>query len=83
MQLQLEKYKNLKLQLDGLLRPGRQYELHPGDIVFTGTPAGVGALSPGDVVEGSIDKLGTIQIHIGPTTQDEVKIAPAQMTKSA
>jgi fumarylpyruvate hydrolase len=40
--------------------------LQPGDLIFTGTPAGVGALVPGDVVEGGVDGVGTIDIRIGP-----------------
>src|SRR5262245_36837132 len=42
-----------------------QYKLYPGDIILTGTPAGVGALIPGDVVECSILGLGTLEICIG------------------
>ena len=34
--------------------------LFPGDIVLTGTPAGVGPLNPGDCVEVSIPGLGTL-----------------------
>jgi 2-keto-4-pentenoate hydratase/2-oxohepta-3-ene-1,7-dioic acid hydratase in catechol pathway len=34
--------------------------LLPGDILFTGTPAGVGPLMPGDIVEATIDGLGTL-----------------------
>ena len=35
--------------------------LEPGDLLFTGTPAGVGPLHPGDKVEVKIDHLGTLQ----------------------
>ena len=42
------------------------FELRPGDLIYTGTPAGVGPLKPGDRVEGGIDGLGTITITIGP-----------------
>ena len=35
--------------------------LEPGDLIFTGTPAGVGALKPGDVVEVEIDGLGVLK----------------------
>lgn len=42
------------------------FELRPGDLIYTGTPAGVGPLKPGDRVEGGIDGLGTITIVIGP-----------------
>jgi fumarylpyruvate hydrolase len=36
------------------------FELAPGDLIFTGTPAGVGALVPGDRVRGGVDGFGTI-----------------------
>ncbi len=42
------------------------FELRPGDLIYTGTPAGVGPLRPGDRVEGGIDGLGTLAISIGP-----------------
>lgn len=35
--------------------------LEPGDVVLTGTPAGVSPLSPGDDVEVEIDRIGTLQ----------------------
>jgi len=40
------------------------YTLVPGDLVFTGTPAGVGALRPGDEIEGGIDGLGSLRTRI-------------------
>ena len=40
--------------------------LEAGDLIFTGTPAGVGALLPGDVVSGGVEGVGTIDIRIGP-----------------
>ena len=43
------------------------YELMPGDLVFTGTPAGVGAVVAGDRLDGGIDGLGTLAIVIGPS----------------
>jgi fumarylpyruvate hydrolase len=42
------------------------YHLQPGDLVFTGTPEGVGPLQPGDRIEGHIDGVGTIVLNIGP-----------------
>jgi fumarylpyruvate hydrolase len=36
------------------------YELRPGDLIFTGTPAGVGPVVPGDRLEGGIDGLDTL-----------------------
>jgi 2-keto-4-pentenoate hydratase/2-oxohepta-3-ene-1,7-dioic acid hydratase in catechol pathway len=35
--------------------------LEPGDVIFTGTPAGVGALQPGDLVEVDIEGLGVLK----------------------
>lgn len=40
------------------------YELVPGDLIFTGTPAGVGAVVPGDRLDGGIDGLGTLAITV-------------------
>jgi fumarylpyruvate hydrolase len=42
------------------------YELLPGDLVFTGTPAGVGAVAPGDLLVGRIEGLGTLSVRIAP-----------------
>jgi 2-keto-4-pentenoate hydratase/2-oxohepta-3-ene-1,7-dioic acid hydratase in catechol pathway len=38
----------------------RFFTLAPGDVVLTGTPDGVGPLHPGDVVEVTIDAIGTL-----------------------
>jgi fumarylpyruvate hydrolase len=42
------------------------FELAAGDLIFTGTPAGVGPLAPGDRLEGGIDEIGTIQATVLP-----------------
>jgi len=42
----------------------RLFTLQPGDLIFTGTPAGVGSVLPGDKLEASIDKLGILEITI-------------------
>src|SRR5882724_3016275 len=42
-----------------------QVSLGAGDIILTGTPAGVAALSPGDKIECGIDGIGTLQAQIG------------------
>ncbi len=36
------------------------FELRPGDLIFTGTPAGVGAVQPGDRLEGGVAMLDTL-----------------------
>lgn len=38
--------------------------LEPGDLVATGTPAGVGPLAPGDVVEVEIPGVGVLSNHV-------------------
>ena len=38
--------------------------LYPGDIIFTGTPEGVGRLKIGDYVEGMIEQIGKVSITI-------------------
>lgn len=40
--------------------------LAPGDLVMTGTPAGVGAVGPGDVMTGGVDGVGEIEVKITP-----------------
>jgi fumarylpyruvate hydrolase len=42
----------------------RSMVLKPGDLIFTGTPAGVGAIQKGDVVTGGIDGVGGVKIQI-------------------
>jgi fumarylpyruvate hydrolase len=44
----------------------KQYKLEPGDLIYTGTPAGVGPVVPGDKIECAIDGLGTLRIGVGP-----------------
>ena len=40
------------------------YHLQPGDVVLTGTPAGVGAVQPGDRITGGIDGLSLIDVTL-------------------
>ncbi len=42
--------------------------IEPGDVLMTGTPAGVGMLQPGDVVQITIEGLGTLQ---NPVTREK------------
>ncbi len=41
-------------------------ELRPGDLIMTGTPAGVGPLVEGDICVVSIEGLGVIETEVGP-----------------
>jgi len=40
------------------------YTLHPGDVLFTGTPSGVGPIRPGDQLVASSDRLGTMEVAV-------------------
>ena len=40
------------------------YTLHPGDVFFTGTPAGVNPIKPGDILVASSDLLGTMKVGV-------------------
>ena len=44
----------------------RYYHLAPGDVIFTGTPAGVGPVEAGDVIRGGIDGLPDIELTLEP-----------------
>jgi fumarylpyruvate hydrolase len=46
------------------------YRIEPGDLIYTGTPAGVGAVVEGDVVLVTIDGLEPTQVTIGPKATD-------------
>jgi fumarylpyruvate hydrolase len=43
----------------------RFYHLAPGDLIYTGTPAGVGPVVVGDVIHGEIDGLAPVDLTIG------------------
>jgi fumarylpyruvate hydrolase len=43
----------------------RYFALAPGDLIFTGTPAGVAAVRPGDVLRAGIDGVGELTLAIG------------------
>jgi fumarylpyruvate hydrolase len=40
------------------------FTLQPGDIIMTGTPAGVGAVVRGDVLEGFVEGIGKIEVVV-------------------
>jgi len=40
------------------------YTLYPGDIFLGGTPAGVGPMKPGDQLEATIEKVGTMRVNV-------------------
>ncbi len=44
----------------------RFYHLQPGDLIYTGTPEGVGPVVAGDRIEGCIEGVGEVSLQVGP-----------------
>jgi fumarylpyruvate hydrolase len=40
------------------------FTLAPGDLIFTGTPAGVGPVERGDVLKGAVEGVGTLTVRV-------------------
>jgi 2-keto-4-pentenoate hydratase/2-oxohepta-3-ene-1,7-dioic acid hydratase in catechol pathway len=40
------------------------YTLHPGDVIFTGTPEGVSPIEAGDEIVATIERIGTMRVHV-------------------
>jgi 2-keto-4-pentenoate hydratase/2-oxohepta-3-ene-1,7-dioic acid hydratase in catechol pathway len=40
------------------------YTLYPGDVLMTGTPEGVAPIYPGDAIEATISKIGTMRVGV-------------------
>lgn len=47
-----------------LAKLSEYYELQAGDLIYTGTPAGVAALKPGDVIDASIEGLPALKLEM-------------------
>jgi fumarylpyruvate hydrolase len=50
--------------------------LEPGDLIYTGTPAGVGPVVPGDLLEGEISGLPSLTVRITPPRAASEVAAP-------
>jgi fumarylpyruvate hydrolase len=44
----------------------RYYHLQPGDLIFTGTPEGVGPVWPGDQLVGQVEGVTEVRLQVGP-----------------
>jgi len=40
------------------------YTLHPGDVILTGTPQGVGPVKQGDTMHARIERIGSMQVKV-------------------
>jgi len=49
---------------DLIVLASAMYTLHPGDVILTGTPEGVGPVLPGDIMRVSCDRVGEMMINI-------------------
>lgn len=49
----------------------RLYRIEAGDVIYTGTPAGVGPVVPGDEIEVAIDGLEPMRVRIGAVASDQ------------
>jgi 2,4-didehydro-3-deoxy-L-rhamnonate hydrolase len=45
------------------------YTLHPGDVLLTGTPEGVGPIAAGDTIEASVEGLGAIRVAVRASSE--------------
>jgi len=53
----------------------RFYHLQPSDLIYTGTPEGVGAVASGDRIGGRIEGVGEIVLHVGAA-----EVVPHELT---
>ncbi|KVG62527.1 fumarylacetoacetate hydrolase family protein [Burkholderia pseudomultivorans] len=57
--------RDLIVDVPGLIEMASSfYTLLPGDVILTGTPAGVGPVVPGDVIHASISRIGSMSVPI-------------------
>nr|WP_315400948.1 fumarylacetoacetate hydrolase family protein [uncultured Duganella sp.] len=47
------------------------YTLHPGDVIMTGTPAGVGPVKPGDLLTAYVENIGELSIRVANRFADQ------------
>jgi 2-keto-4-pentenoate hydratase/2-oxohepta-3-ene-1,7-dioic acid hydratase in catechol pathway len=53
------------------------YTLYPGDIVLTGTPEGVSPITPGDRIVATIERIGTMEVHVRAANSAATSAMPA------
>lgn len=57
--------RDLVVDVPGLIEmASRFYTLHPGDVLFTGTPEGVGPVKPGDTIHAAIEGIGEMEVAV-------------------
>jgi len=57
--------RDLVIDVPGLIEMASSwYTLEPGDVLYTGTPAGVGPIEPGDILTASIERIGAMEVRV-------------------
>ena len=57
--------EDLVIDIPGLVEMASNfYTLHPGDVIYTGTPQGVGPVRPGDTMTATIERIGTMRVAV-------------------
>ena len=65
-QRQLSNTNQLIIDVAGLIEmASAMYTLMPGDVLMTGTPAGVGPVEPGDTIHAAIQNIGEASVAVG------------------
>ena len=62
--MQSGKTQNMLWRIDELIAYVSQFYLKIGDIIFTGTPAGVGPVQPDDILTGFIENEEIFKIKV-------------------
>jgi fumarylpyruvate hydrolase len=66
---QIDSTSNLLFSVSELVAMlSRFLALKPGDLIFSGTPVGVGNLNPQDVIHAGVEGIGEISMHVGRPT---------------
>ena len=59
---------DLNLQIwnvqEGISHLSKLFEVVPGDLIYTGTPDGVGPINSGDLITAGIDGIGELEIKV-------------------
>ena len=58
------------------------YTLHPGDVVFTGTPEGVSPIEPGDEIVATIQSIGSMSVRVRGASAAGVPAAAAATARA-
>jgi 2-keto-4-pentenoate hydratase/2-oxohepta-3-ene-1,7-dioic acid hydratase in catechol pathway len=56
------------------------YTLYPGDVIFTGTPEGVSPIEAGDEIVATIERIGTMRVHVRAAGETAAAASTAAVT---